>query len=293
MPRSVVVTLVIAVAAGCAGHHQRDASARVLAVMSVENARLGNLQRAARYPWKDDGRCAVAEASATWAVLVDRCFDALDLSRIRFDERQGDCPLAQADATSAEEALRVLRVCLLARPEVAATAVIILGPVAVAGAIAAEIEAAEARKGPQIRSASASTSPQAVKLVYNADGNCKNLPGEDALYKEMEYSVSVVHAQPLFWCILRQIENAHIDCGLATKIKCALRNGGKEGRAIGGSAPQGTYSTPKEDVEWCDLENKSKECQAKGLIHEMAHTCGWDHGQGGGVPGDNGHLICQ
>ncbi|HYV44653.1 MAG TPA: hypothetical protein VFA20_07305, partial [Myxococcaceae bacterium] len=45
--------------------------------------RVSNLQRAATLPWVDDGRCAVREASGEWAVLVERCFHALDLGRIR------------------------------------------------------------------------------------------------------------------------------------------------------------------------------------------------------------------
>ena len=88
MSRSVVIVL-LALGAGCVAHHQPGTSARVDEIKPGEDARLGNLLRAARYPWKDDGRCIVAEASSTWDVLVDRCFDALDLSRIRFEDRQG------------------------------------------------------------------------------------------------------------------------------------------------------------------------------------------------------------
>lgn len=139
--------VLIVLSAGCAAHRQPDASARADEAKPVEEARLGNLQRAARYPWKDGGWCAVREASSTWTVLVERCFDALDLSRVRFDDRQGACPLAQAGGISADAALRLVGVCMLARPELAIGAVIIIGAVVVAAAIAAEIEAAEARKG--------------------------------------------------------------------------------------------------------------------------------------------------
>lgn len=146
MSRSFVIAL-IALGAGCAAHRQSDVSMRAIEVKPVEDARLANLQRAARYPWKDDGQCVVREASSTWAVLVEKCFDVLDLFRIRFDDRQGACPLAQGGAIPADAALRLVGVCLLVQPELAVGAVIIIGAVVVAAAIAAEIEAAGTRKG--------------------------------------------------------------------------------------------------------------------------------------------------
>lgn len=61
---------------------------------------------------------------------------------------QGVCPMAQAGAISADEALRLVGVCLLVQPELAVGAVIVIGAVVVAAAIVAEIEAAEARRRP-------------------------------------------------------------------------------------------------------------------------------------------------
>ena len=46
--------------------------------------RLANLQRAALYPWTDDGQCVVREASNEWPILAERCFHALDRDRVRF-----------------------------------------------------------------------------------------------------------------------------------------------------------------------------------------------------------------
>jgi hypothetical protein len=39
------------------------------------------LERAAQYPWVDEGACAVREASNEWKILVERCYHALDLAR--------------------------------------------------------------------------------------------------------------------------------------------------------------------------------------------------------------------
>jgi hypothetical protein len=40
------------------------------------NPRFANLQRAAQYPWTDDGHCVVREASNEWPILAERCFHA-------------------------------------------------------------------------------------------------------------------------------------------------------------------------------------------------------------------------
>jgi hypothetical protein len=41
---------------------------------SPQSPRFANLQRAAQYPWTDDGKCVVREASNEWPSLAERCF---------------------------------------------------------------------------------------------------------------------------------------------------------------------------------------------------------------------------
>src|SRR5512144_1700226 len=102
--------------------------------------RVPNLRRAATLPWVDDGRCAVREASGEWSLLVERCFHALDLGRIRFRDVTGKCHVAQAG-----EATMVLEVglCVLAGPEIAGAVIIIGSAVVVAYAIHEALEAYE------------------------------------------------------------------------------------------------------------------------------------------------------
>jgi len=126
--------------------------------------------------------------------------------------------------------------------------------------------------------------------LYDADWSCSNLPGEDELYRELQRTVSLV-AKDYYECIMRQIDKAHIECSLNTAITCALSN--TEASSTGAYTTLGTCSNPVKDVHWCDLKGRSKSCQAKGIIHELAHTCGWDHHYGGGIPGDSGELTCQ
>ena len=34
-------------------------------------------------------------------------------------------------------------------------------------------------------------------------------------------------------------------------------------------------------------------CRMEAMVHELAHSCGWEHDQGGGVPGAKGELPCR
>lgn len=106
----------------------------------VQSQRISNLQRAVALPWKDEGRCVVQEASQTWPVVVDRCFHALDMHRIRFRDTERRCPVALVDESSVET---MVGICLLTQPEVVVGAVVIIGVVVVAVAIKEELDAAE------------------------------------------------------------------------------------------------------------------------------------------------------
>jgi hypothetical protein len=145
MARLLLLSL-LAFSIGCVAHHDGAVSAREERVNGDEVSRLANLERAVRYPWKDDGQCAVRESSGDWATLVERCYDALDHSRIQFTDQNRVCPLAHAGAISADQAIRLVGICLLVQPELAVGAVVVIGAVVIAAAISAEIEAARAKK---------------------------------------------------------------------------------------------------------------------------------------------------
>ncbi|QSQ27657.1 hypothetical protein JY651_23315 [Pyxidicoccus parkwayensis] len=99
--------------------------------------RLANLQRAALYPWTDDGHCVVREASNEWPILAERCFQALDRDRIRFRDVTKRCAVANADAA----APAVVALCVFAAPEIVVGAVIVIGAVVVAATIQEGIDA--------------------------------------------------------------------------------------------------------------------------------------------------------
>ncbi|MBN9684170.1 MULTISPECIES: DUF6310 domain-containing protein [unclassified Corallococcus] len=107
---------------------------------TARERRMANLQRAAALPWKDGGRCVVREASQPWPELVERCYPALDHDRVEFHDTTGRCTVA-----SAEAATLGLGFCVLAAPEIAVGAVIVLGVVVVGVVINEALEAYELR----------------------------------------------------------------------------------------------------------------------------------------------------
>jgi hypothetical protein len=109
----------------------------------VHSPRIANLQRAAALPWTDDGRCVVQSASDPWATVVERCFHALDTSRVRFHDTERRCPVASADAASLQ---MMVGMCLLVQPQLAVGAVVVIGAVVVAVAIHEQLKAYELRE---------------------------------------------------------------------------------------------------------------------------------------------------
>ncbi|MCY1033075.1 DUF6310 domain-containing protein [Corallococcus sp. BB11-1] len=105
------------------------------------NARVANLQRASKLPWRDGGRCVAQEAVRPWSVVVERCFEALDHDRIRFHDPTGRCTVASMGAATLG-----LGVCVLAAPEIVVGAVIIVGVVVVAATIKEALDAHELRQ---------------------------------------------------------------------------------------------------------------------------------------------------
>ena len=109
-------------------------------VRGVRSQRLANLQRAAQLPWTDGGRCVVQEASQPWAMVVERCYPALDQDRVEFHDPTGRCAVASAGAAVG------LGFCVLVAPEIVVGAVVVLGVVVVAVAIQEALEAYELRQ---------------------------------------------------------------------------------------------------------------------------------------------------
>jgi hypothetical protein len=112
--------------------------------MEDPSPRFANLQRAAQYPWTDDGHCVVREASNEWPILAERCYHALDHDRVKFRDVTGRCAVASAPA-GATAATMGVGLCVFASPAVVAGAVIVIGTVVVVVAIKEGLDAYERR----------------------------------------------------------------------------------------------------------------------------------------------------
>jgi hypothetical protein len=83
------------------------------------------------------------------------------------------------------------------------------------------------------------------------------------------------------------------------RLHCATRKA--EGKDVAGYVPPWTVDKaprsceqPEEEFGWCQLP-LSPPCQELNMVHELAHACGWHHGEGKGVPGNNdkGEIRCR
>jgi hypothetical protein len=135
------------------------------------NPRFANLQRAAQYPWADDGHCVVREASNEWSVLAERCYHALDHDRVKFRDVTGKCAVASAGAAAATMGVGL---CVFASPAVVAGAVIIIGTVVVAVAIKEGLDEYERRASRERARPEASNKQEPSA---NRKPNPKNQPG--------------------------------------------------------------------------------------------------------------------
>ncbi|MBJ6764705.1 hypothetical protein JGU66_28385 [Myxococcaceae bacterium JPH2] len=130
--RACIALLLFLSACATSAPSQRESAER--------NPRLANLRRAATLPWTDGGRCVVREASYPWPVLVERCYRTLDQDRVEFHDLTGRCTVASADAAAVG-----IGFCVLAAPEIALGAVMVLGVVVIGVAIQEALDAYELR----------------------------------------------------------------------------------------------------------------------------------------------------
>ncbi len=142
------------------------------------NPRIANLQRAAQYPWTDEGRCVVREASNEWPVLAERCYHALDRDRVKFRDVPGTCSVASAGAAAVGVGM-----CVFAAPGVVVGAVVVIGVVVVAVAIKEELDAYERRASRERAKPKTQTRPsQTQEPVANREPKPEGSPlGRDWL----------------------------------------------------------------------------------------------------------------
>lgn len=125
------------------------------------------LQRAAVLPWMDDGQCVVEHASEDWRAVVERCQQTLDWARIRVQDLQHRCPVANVDAATVQT---MVGVCLLVQPELIVGAIVVVGVVVVAAAIAAELNKPPRDRCEEIAETCRATCAETELPTKNGDG---------------------------------------------------------------------------------------------------------------------------
>jgi RHS repeat-associated protein len=126
--------------------------------------------------------------------------------------------------------------------------------------------------------------------LYDSNG-CSNCSTK----AKCEAQAGAITDPDLRKCVIAQCKGPiKLTCDKKKKEKTCKAKQLPDGRKgfIGGSSPVGESPTKPstDDVTWCELPVDG-DCQTKMLVHELAHSCGWDHGGGKGVPETN-QLEC-
>lgn len=129
-----------------------------------------------------------------------------------------------------------------------------------------------------------------ARQAHHNFGDCQNLP----TVEECQLVAERLEERCLRECVISQCREAMALCHNVVRTRCTERNITLEKGALGGSVRKGgDCKKPVKEFDWCNL-NVSPPCQALIMVHELAHTCGWHHGNGKGVPADDGMLlICR
>jgi hypothetical protein len=113
--------------------------------------------------------------------------------------------------------------------------------------------------------------------------------------EECVEAASEITGELLGSCVRQQCRNITVTCGEWSRSQCKIENQTHPGTtllAFTWITFEGTLHSfyPVKETHWCE-EPASYGCVVKAVIHELAHSCGWDHGQGQNVPGNDAPAI--
>jgi hypothetical protein len=95
-------------------------------------------------------------------------------------------------------------------------------------------------------------------------------------------------------CVKMQCAGIKVDCGETTQQRCKRK---ESLYAYTDNYPGVTNCrfAPTNKTHCCErLLKKSKACRVKVLVHELAHSCGWDEEKGPGIPNPaNDEESCE
>jgi len=95
-------------------------------------------------------------------------------------------------------------------------------------------------------------------------------------------------------CIQAQCAGIKVVCSDYVQKECKKHS--SEGISVFGYVYRSEESScvnPVGEVNWCELPEENRWCRANAMVHELAHSCGWAHGEGLGVPSNDGFIQCD
>jgi hypothetical protein len=121
--------------------------------------------------------------------------------------------------------------------------------------------------------------------LFTVDESCKDCAhGIEEIKKQVQQMcdalVSTISDLKLRQCLKRRCDKAKVICRSNDDINCKDNTLAYNVHFLGFRSPNGNIC----------IEKVPKGSVGLGFItlHEWAHSCGWDHGDGGGVPGNDG-----
>jgi hypothetical protein len=120
--------------------------------------------------------------------------------------------------------------------------------------------------------------------------NCKYVPDVESCTSEADKITETC----LHDCVMNLCKSVKIVCTEETIQQCKATTedaGASNVGFVNSRVPRQTCLDPVTEINWCQL-SVAPQCQAKGMVHELAHACGWEEFGGLGVPGGtNGGMI--
>jgi hypothetical protein len=119
---------------------------------------------------------------------------------------------------------------------------------------------------------------------------CRELP----TVEECREGATVITNERLMDCVRQQCTRIKLNCGDMVRAECKLRSQ-EQGETAMGYTLVPTWTTafnPTREIFWCE-EPAGRDCRIDAMVHELAHSCGWRHSGGLGVPGNKGGMACE
>lgn len=104
--------------------------------------------------------------------------------------------------------------------------------------------------------------------------------------EECQQAAAVIANDGLRACVIEQCRDISLECSEETRKRCKeeSKNSGQTLLTYVIRLDTTSTSSRVKEAHWCE-EPASFQCILKAVVHELAHSCGWQHEQGGGVPG--------